>query len=102
MWECDGNRRKVPYFSNPNVDIDGVTTGDEQNNNANFMIEDRFNSRNAGTNCLDGSPDDAWMNFESGGQIGNNCPNGEESYDVPLSASKGNYLEKRNAMKSEF
>ena len=54
------------------------------------MTEERFTSSAAGTNCLDGNPDAAWMNFEGTGTIGNNCPNDEESYEPPLSTSLGN------------
>ena len=89
MWNCEGNRGKVPYFSNQNVQIDGFATGDAENDNAEYMTAERFDSRDAGTNCLDGNPDDAWMNFQDSGQIGNNCPNGEASYEVPLSVSEG-------------
>ena len=89
MWNCDGKRGKVPYFSNQNVKVDGFRTGDAKNDNAKFMTEERFKSRDAGTNCLDGKPDDAWMKFKDGGKIGNNCPRGEKSFEVPLSVSKG-------------
>ena len=92
MWNCEGNRGKVPYFSNQNVQIDGFATGDAENDNAIYMIDTRFDSRDAGTNCHDGNPDAAWMNFEDGGQIGNNCANGETSYEVPLSLSEGNFI----------
>ena len=53
------------------------------------MTEQRFISAAAGTNCLDGNPDEAWMNFEPSGTIGNNCPNGETSYEPELSSSLG-------------
>ena len=89
MWTCSGNRGKVPYFSNQNVKYNGIATGDAENDNAHYVIEQRFDSRDAGTNCLDGKPDDAWMNGEDGGQIGNNCPSGEASFEVPLSWSEG-------------
>ena len=56
------------------------------------MIEGRSASAAAGTNCLDGKPDEAWMKLESGGVIGNNCPNGETSYELPLSASLGKFI----------
>ena len=92
MWTCSGNRGKVPYFSNQNVEYNGIATGDAENDNAHYVIEQRFDSRDAGTNCLDGKPDDAWMNGEDGGQIGNNCPNGEDSFEVPLSWSEGKYI----------
>ena len=72
--------------------VDGFPTGDALNDNAKFVTEERFTSRDAGTNCLDGKPDAAWMNFESSGTIGNNCPNGETSFTVPLSLSEGMLL----------
>ena len=94
MWNCAAgpsgkSRGKAPYWSNPDVEFEGVATGTEINNNAKFMTEERFSSAAAGSNCLDGNPDDAWMNFEPTGTIGNNCPNGEETYDPPLSLSAG-------------
>ena len=83
----------MPYWSNPNVTLDGVATGSESENNAGSMKEGRFESAAAGTNCLDGNPDEAWMNGDPSGIIGNNCPNGEASYEPPLSESLGkNYL----------
>ena len=51
------------------------------------MTQQRFNFRDAGTNCLDGNPDDKWMNFDPDGTIGNNCPNGEDSFDVDSGGS---------------
>ena len=54
------------------------------------MTEERFHFRDAGTNCLDGKPDEKWMNFDADGTIGNNCPNGEESFQPPLSLTEGN------------
>ena len=71
------------------MEVDGVASGSADENNAAYMTEERFNSAAAGTNCLDGNPDDAWMNFEATGTIGNNCANGEESYELPLSESLG-------------
>ena len=53
------------------------------------MKEKRYESAALGTNCLDGNPDEAWMRDINSGQIGNNCPNGEESYTPPLSESLG-------------
>ena len=98
VWNCakgpsGESRGKVPYWSNPNVMIDGVATGTETDNNAGTMIEGRFDSAAAGTNCLDGNPDDAWMRGDPSGLIGNNCPNGEASYELPLSESLGNTYE---------
>ena len=93
-WDCtpgpSGHRRtKAPYFSNPDVTFDGAATGSEIANNARFITEQRFTSALAGSNCLDGDPDEKWMNFDSEGRIGNNCPNGEESYEPPLTMSSG-------------
>ena len=39
MWDCapgpsGENRGKVPYWSNPNVQVEGVATGSEIENNA--------------------------------------------------------------------
>ena len=97
VWNCapgpsGESRGKVPYWSNPAVELQGVATGSDDENNALFMIEGRAASAAAGTNCLDGNPDEAWMKFESGGVIGNNCPNGEASYEHPLSASLGKFI----------
>ena len=94
VWDCapgpsGGSRGKVPYWSNPLVEVDGVPSGSADENNAAYMTEERFNSAAAGTNCLDGNPDDAWMNFEATGTIGNNCASGEEAYELPLSESLG-------------
>ena len=86
----------MPYWSNPNVQFEGVDTGTEIEDNAEYMTEGRFDSRDAGTNCLDGNPDAAWMNFEDGGTIGNNCPNGEESYEPDLSVSAGKFDRSHN------
>ena len=69
--------------------FEGVATGSDLENNAGTMTEGRFDSAAAGTNCLDGNPDEAWMNGEESGTIGNNCPNGETSYELPLSESLG-------------
>ena len=84
-------RGKVPYFSNPDIIYEGVPTGDDQNNNAKRMREMRFEYRDAGSNCLDGKPDEKWMNFDSDGTIGNNCPNGETSYEIPVSETQGTF-----------
>ena len=97
VWNCapgpSGEERiRAPYFSNPNVMIDGVATGTDTANNAGYMIQRRFDKAAAGTNCLDGKPDEAWMKGESSGTIGNNCPNGEASYEPPLSESVGNNI----------
>ena len=94
MWDCapgpsGENRGKVPYWSNPNVQVEGIATGSEIENNAKLMTEEAHTSAAAGTNCLDGNPDEAWMNFQSGGNIGNNCPNDEASFEPPLSLSTG-------------
>ena len=99
MWTCNPgpsgkSRGKIPNWSNPNVKVDGVATGTETENNAGYMTEQRFKSAEAGTNCLDGNPDEAWMHFKSTGSIGNNCPNGKESYEPPLTSSIGNGHEK--------
>ena len=98
VWNCAAgpsgeDRGKVPYWSNPAVELQGVATGSDDENNALFMIEGRAASAAAGTNCLDGNPDEAWMKFESGGLIGNNCPNGETSYEPPLSDSLGTSIQ---------
>ena len=82
----------MPYWSNPDVELGGTATGSDDENNALTMKEGRAASAAAGTNCLDGKPNEAWMQFESGGVIGNNCPNGETSYELPLSASLGNFI----------
>ena len=70
--------------------FEGVATGSQDENNAKYIKEKRFESASAGTNCLDGNPDEAWMEFKSTGSIGNHCPNGEESYELPLTLSTGN------------
>ena len=95
-WMCkpgpNGKTRgKAPYFSNPDVNFEGVPTGDSQNNNAGRMRKMRFEYRDAGSNCLNGKPDDKWMNFDPDGSIGNNCLNGESSYEVPDKYAKGNF-----------
>ena len=97
VWNCakgpsGENRGKVPYWSNPNVMFEGVATGTATDNNAGYMTAGRFDSAAAGTNCLDGNPDAAWMNGEESGTIGNNCPNGETHYELPLSESLGKIL----------
>ena len=71
------------------MNFQGVATGTESQNNAKYMTEKRFESAAAGTNCLDGNPDEAWMNGDDSGKIGNNCQNGEASYKPPLSDSLG-------------
>ena len=53
------------------------------------MTEKRFEFRDAGSNCLDGFPDEKWMNFEPGGKIGNYCPNGETSSEKPGNPNEG-------------
>ena len=53
----------------------------------------RFEYRDAGSNCLNGKPDDKWMNFDPDGSIGNNCLNGESSYEVPDKDTKGSFPE---------
>ena len=82
-------RQEAPYFSNPNVFHEGVPTGDSENNNAGYMTEKRFEFRDAGSNCLDGFPDEGWMNFEADGKIGNNCPNGETSFEPSSDKNEG-------------
>ena len=99
VWNCKpgpsgSGRGKVPYWSNPKVKFEGVATGSDNDNNAKYMKEKRFESASAGTNCLDGNPDEAWMQFKSTGSIGNNCPNGMESFDPPLTSSIGNSHDK--------
>ena len=47
------------------------------------MTEKRFEFRDAGSNCLDGFPDEKWMNFKPDGKIGNNCTNDETSSETP-------------------
>ena len=100
-WACPqlpdgGYRESAPYFSNPSVNYQGIATGDAEHNNAGYMIEERFAFRDAGSNCLDGNPDEKWMTklangeWDPEGTIGNNCPNGEESFEPPLSLSEGN------------
>ena len=96
VWDCAPGpsgvpRGKLPYWSNPNVEAEGVPSGSRDQDNARYITEERFTSAAAGTNCLDGNPDKAWMNFESTGTIGNNCPNGEEFYEQPLSDSLGKW-----------
>ena len=53
------------------------------------MREMRFEYRDAGTNCLDGKPDEKWMNFDPDGTIGNNCQNGESSYEISVNDTQG-------------
>ena len=53
------------------------------------MREMRFEYRDAGNNCLDGKPDEKWMNFDPEGKIGNNCLNGESSYEIPENETAG-------------
>ena len=62
VWNCHPGpsgepRGKVPYYSNPNAQVDGVATGSQTENNAKYMTDNRFASASAGTNCLDGHPD---------------------------------------------
>lgn len=85
-----GYREKEPFYSNPNVMYEGLPTGTESNNNAKAMTERRFQNAAAGTNCLDGNPNEAWMKGdEIFGKIGNNCPNGESSFKPSLKDSLG-------------
>ena len=86
-WRCpngiNGNKRKKAYyFSNPNVFYERVATGDANNNNAAYMTTTRFTSRDLGTNCLDGRPDDDW-------NIGFNCNIGQTSYEPPINYCEG-------------
>ena len=60
-----------------------MATGDSEHNNAGYMTEKRFEFRDAGSNCLDGFPDEKWMNFKPDGKIGNNCTNDETSSETP-------------------
>ena len=83
------SRERAPYFSNPDVSYEGVPTGDSQNNNAARMREMRFEYRDAGSNCMDGKPDQKWMNKDPDGKIGNNCANGEHSYEIPVNDTRG-------------
>ena len=82
----NGHTGKIPYWSNPNVMFQGVATGSDTENNAGWMTKSRFDSAALGTNCLDGNPDES-------GKMKNNCPNGEESYEPPLSDSLGSNFE---------
>ena len=84
-------RGRAPYFSNPDVIFEGVPTGDSQNNNAARMRQMRFEYRDAGTNCLNGKPDEKWMNFDPDGSIGNNCVDGHSSYVIPVEDTKGSF-----------
>ena len=75
-WVCPKTasgdyRESAPYFSNANVIYKGFATGNAENDNAAYMTEERFHFRDAGTNCLDGKPDEKWMNFDADGTIGN-------------------------------
>ena len=86
-WNCPNGpngkyRKKAKHFSNPNVLYQGVATGDDNNNNAAYMTDNRFKFRDVGTNCLDGHPDDNW-NF------GNNCNKGQTSYEPPINYCEG-------------
>ena len=96
VWNCHPGpsgapRGKLPYYSNPNVQVDGVATGSQTENNAKYMTDNRFASASAGTNCLDGHPDDAWMMFRSDGKIGDNCLNGEQFFEPPLESTRGKF-----------
>ena len=93
-WMCEPgpngeSREKAPYFSNPDVSYEGIPTGDSQNNNAARMREMRFEYRDAGSNCLDGKPDQKWMDFDPEGNIGNNCLNEEHSYEISDTDTRG-------------
>ena len=83
---------QIPYFSNPDVSVDGVPTGDAKDNNVGTMRKMRFEYQNAGSNCLDGKPNQMWMDLNPEGVIGNNCPNGESSYKVPIDVAKSKFL----------
>ena len=83
---------QIPYFSNPDVSVDGVPTGDAKDNNVGTMRKMRFEYQNAGSNCLDGKPNQMWMDLNPEGVIGNNCPNGESSYKVPIVGDKSKFL----------
>ena len=87
MWNCPKGpngekRKKVPYFSNPNVCLEDVPTGDTYNNNAEFITKNRFQSQNVGSNCLDGVPNKEW-NFRK------TCKNGQTSYSPAINKSEG-------------
>ena len=83
---------QIPYFSNPDVSVDGVPTGDAKDNNVGTMRKMRFEYQNAGSNCLDGKPNQMLMDLNPEGVIGNNCPNGESSYKVPIDGAKSKFL----------
>ena len=85
-------RVQIPYFSNPDVIFEGVPTGDAEDNNVGTMRRMRFEYQNAGSNCLDGKPDKMWMDLNPDGMIGNNCPNGESSYKVPIDGAESKFL----------
>ena len=85
-------RVQIPYFSNPDVIFEDVPTGDAEDNNVGTMRRMRFEYQNAGSNCLDGKPDKMWMDLNPDGMIGNNCPNGESSYIVPIDGVKSKFL----------
>ena len=69
-------REKAPYFSNPDVCYQEVPTGDLKNNNAGYITKNRFKSRDKGSNCLDGKPNEDW-------EFGDNCLEGKASYFHP-------------------
>ena len=97
QWTCPNGpngqpRKRAPYFSNPKVSYEGVPTGDAKNNNAAYMTSERFSHRDDGNNCFDGKPDYKWMNFKDNGKIGNNCKNGQKSFEPPINKCEGNVL----------
>merc|ERR1712117_626843 len=50
-------RTRILHFSNPDILYEGIPTGDEQNNNARAITEDRDKTSKYGRNCYDGNPD---------------------------------------------
>jgi len=59
-YNCpEPERSEILYFSNPDVSYEGIPTGDEQNNNARAITEDRDSTSKYGSNCYDGNPDDS-------------------------------------------
>ena len=88
QWTCSKGpngktRQKAPHFSNPDVYYQGVPTGDLLNNNAGYITNNRFKSRDKGSNCLDGKPNENW-------EFGDNCLEGKSSYfHPPIDQSKG-------------
>ena len=87
VWGCQygpngKKRKKAPHFSNPNVCYEDVATGDANNNNAAYITTNRFKSRDLGTNCLDGKPDENW-------KFGKYCNKGQMSYEPAINYSEG-------------